>query len=249
MKDKRFGRLTVIDNGTRLPNRTRVYECLCECGVVKKVDGGNLRHGVIKSCGCLRREIVSQSNNNLTHGMRYTPEYQAWINMRRRCDAGPDTREYAYYGAKGITVCERWLNSFEAFYEDMGPRPSPDHSIDRRENDKGYYKNNCRWATWEEQQNNRSNNSVNTVDGVVYSSIAKLAREKNISEATVKARIYKQNMSVEEAVSKGTNRYSLMVNGESKSVNELSEITNKTSATIRYHLRRGRTVEDILKDR
>lgn len=89
------------------------------------------------------------------HGMNTRPEYSIWNNMIARC-SNPCSIAYEKYGGKGIKVCDRWKDSFVSFYEDMGDRPSPEHSIDRIDGSKGYYKENCRWADWHTQ-------SINTV--------------------------------------------------------------------------------------
>jgi hypothetical protein len=87
-------------------------------------------------------------------GICGTPEYMAWVSAKQRCH-NPNNPAYARYGGRGIAVCERWRNNFAAFMEDMGPKPSPTHSLDRKDNDKGYEPDNCRWATMIEQQHNR----------------------------------------------------------------------------------------------
>jgi hypothetical protein len=84
----------------------------------------------------------------------HSPEYQAWLNMRRRC-YDPKQESFSYYGGRGITVCERWKNHYDSFLLDMGRKPSPKHSLDRIEGKKGYSPKNCRWATAKEQANNR----------------------------------------------------------------------------------------------
>ena len=99
------------------------------------------------------------------HGMTETSEYTSWEGMKRRC-FNPNYKKYASWGGRGITVCDRWKNSFENFFADMGLKPSPDHSLDRIDNNGNYQKNNCRWATKEQQVNNRKNNRLITIDGV-----------------------------------------------------------------------------------
>jgi hypothetical protein len=98
---------------------------------------------------------VEQAGAHATHRLSNTPEYNSWVGMKGRClnEHGPDFR---LYGGRGIAVCERWRDSFEAFYTDMGPRPSPMHSIDRFPNNDGHYEpGNCRWATPREQRLNQ----------------------------------------------------------------------------------------------
>jgi hypothetical protein len=157
----KFGKLTAIaeaepkirkDRGTA----TRRMLCVCDCGAEKIVSVPDLRSGNTKSCGCYKAEAIKKSNT--THGMSITKarsgkaatEYKIWNGMRGRCTL-PNHISYKYYGAKGVKVCERWDN-FENFLADMGPRPSPDHSLDRFPNRSGDYSpENCRWATGKEQ--------------------------------------------------------------------------------------------------
>lgn len=121
-----------------------------------------------------------------THGMSGTPIYLVWIDMVRRCTK-PNHHAFRLYGGRGITVCNRWL-AFENFFADMGDRPSPEHSIDRKENDKGYSPNNCRWATSIEQSNNRSTNRFVTYEGKTQT-VTEWAREKGFWKSTLRYRL------------------------------------------------------------
>jgi hypothetical protein len=110
----------------------------------------------------MSREFTAKRST--THGLGKPPEYRSWSQMRNRCQ-NPNSRKYLYYGARGIKVCDRW-QSFAAFYEDMGPRPSPKHSIDRfPDNDGNYEPGNCRWATYAEQNLNYRRNRRLTYKG------------------------------------------------------------------------------------
>ena len=148
---QRFGKLIAVKRIQRTPSGTK-WECVCDCGTVTEVFLCNLRPSNTTSCGCVHSEITV--NRNTKHGKRYLPEYESWRGMKARC-LRKSIKCYKYYGGRGITVCERWLNSFENFFDDMGIKPSPKHSIDRIDVDGDYCKENCKWSTPKEQSNNR----------------------------------------------------------------------------------------------
>jgi hypothetical protein len=180
----RFGRLTVL---YRIPNRDRgrYWRCRCDCGIEKDIRANSLKSGAVVSCTCYQRECATKAKT--THGLGRTPEFNAWFSLVNRC-TDPESRAYASYGGRGITVCERWRTSVENFYEDMGPRPSPTHSIDRIDNDGPYSPENCRWATKTEQGNNRRTNVFLTHNGKTMT-IAQWSQELGINNATLKSRV------------------------------------------------------------
>lgn len=165
---QKFERLTVLHRAPNRKNSTSArWVCQCICGTISLVDAGDLRRpeGGVKSCGCLQREIAKETRAaaSTKHGMAFSPEYRIWAGIKRRC-LDPNMANYAYYGGRGITICDEWKDSFEQFYEDMGPRPSPKHSIEREKNELGYFKENCFWATLTEQARNRRNNHMITIN-------------------------------------------------------------------------------------
>lgn len=140
-----FGRMLVLERAAN-NGKQPAWLCVCECGVRKVVQGGNLRDGNVQSCGCLRASSAG-------HAAAGSQTYNSWKAMRARTCA-PTNPRYADYGGRGITVCARWRDSFAAFLEDMGERPA-DRTLDRIDNDGNYEPGNCRWATASEQQANQ----------------------------------------------------------------------------------------------
>jgi hypothetical protein len=167
-----FTRLIVLhrDLAPSHPEQGAWWICQCQCGKTVSALAKALQSKAIKSCGCLRGERLVAGN--LKHGQnrksRTTPEYKAWQKMKERCDS-PTSKDYPRYGGRGITVCDDWRTSFEAFFAYVGPRPSAQHTLDRYpDNDGPYAPGNVRWATRTEQARNTRNTVFLTLHGETH---------------------------------------------------------------------------------
>lgn len=156
-----FGRLTV-ETYSHTNGKKAMWDCLCSCGNRAVVSSVHLQRkdSPTRSCGCLHAETVRTATK--THGLTGTPEHIVWNGMKARCRSRWD------YAGRGIKVCERWLESFENFLSDMGPRPSAAHTIDRIDGRGNYEPGNCRWATKQEQSRNRKSNRVYVWNGTPH---------------------------------------------------------------------------------
>jgi hypothetical protein len=140
----KYGKLTVLGEAGKI-GKQRAWLCRCECGREHIGQAYQIKHGLIRTCGGCKGQKGAIK--------RAPAEYHAWRGMIQRCTQ-PRSKAWKDYGRRGITVCPEWLNSFEQFYADMGARPNPRMSIERIDNDLGYFKGNCKWATQKEQMNN-----------------------------------------------------------------------------------------------
>jgi hypothetical protein len=179
----RFGKLVAVSVERRSGGGTRkppLWKLECDCGGVRFAEKGVLITGRIDCCsGCAKKRSARLHQQagfgargvdcvNFKHGGairgNHTKEYKTWESMIRRCEM-PSQRHFDRYGGRGISVCERWRHDYKAFLADIGPAPSPSHTIERVDFDGNYEPSNCRWATMAEQARNRSSNRMLTFNG------------------------------------------------------------------------------------
>jgi hypothetical protein len=154
----KFGRLTVLKEGHKCSDNQLKWACQCKCGAIKEIRGSSLRKGSTLSCGCLQKERASKAKKTHDYKSHYA-EYRSWQGIKDRC-YNHNCEAFENYGGRGIKVCDRWLESFENFLLDMGPKPTPEHSLDRwPNNETGHYEpGNCRWGNDYQQSRNKRNN-------------------------------------------------------------------------------------------
>jgi len=176
---QKFGKLTVLKYAYNDSHGKKKWLCWCECGQKTIVSTSDLKGGHTKSCGC----------TNIKHGQKMggktSPTYISWYHMIDRC-TNHDCPAYSNYGGRGILVCEEWLQ-FANFLKDMGERP-PNYQIDRIDNTKGYYKENCRWTTPKQNSRNRRNNHTIEYNGTTKALI-EWAEQIRVAADTIRSRI------------------------------------------------------------
>lgn len=255
-----FGRLTVIRFAGKGKSRESKWECQCECGNVTIVFGTHLRSGTTSSCGCLHREVCAEMMRatSTKHGLHKTKEYHTWRSMKQRCN-DPNSAGYPHYGGNRIKVCERWNESFVAFLEDVGHAISPQHSLDRYPDNRGHYscgqceeckengwEFNVRWATAEDQANNRRDNVLLRLGDQVQS-LGKWARALSLDPSTLKHRL-ERGWSDEQSLTTPANdhiRY-LRLADRVQTLPQWAAELNIHESTLRERLKRGWSDEQTL---
>lgn len=249
---QQFGLWTVICKAEPPEKNRQPYQqwwlCRCACGKEAVRKGAQLRYaqkkGVLQSCNSCAATI-SQTH----HGLSKTPEYKIWHGMRQRCN-NPSHYAYKDYGGRGITVCERW-ETFENFYEDMGTRPNPQSSLDRIDNNKGYSKDNCRWADSFTQNRNRRDQNLLTIDGVTKN-VNTWAHENGISFTLIKIRM-QRGMTGRDLIAppgslprkpKGSHKHEW--DGQKLTLRQIAEITGVPHKTLLSRLSRGLNLEEAV---
>jgi hypothetical protein len=180
---KRFGRLVAVEPVGQTNSRATIWLFRCDCGGERRTT----KYVLTKpdsSCGSTTKRWIKHGHARKTSGQ--SKEYRTWHAMKSRC-LNPKNAWYHAYGRAGITIDERWISSFVDFLRDVGLCPSDRHSLDRIDNDKGYFKDNVRWATPEQQSNNRTNNVIVSVNGITET-LAQAARRYDLTYHTAKKR-------------------------------------------------------------
>lgn len=195
-----FGRLTVLREAGRKKPGFYLWECECSCANHTRVivDGASLKSGNTKSCGCIHREQLSERNkNNATHQVSNKNIFRVWEGMKDRC-YNPNNKKYVDYGGRGIKICDEWLvyQNFESWAVETGYEKGL--TIERIDFNKDYCPENCKWATWKEQQNNKRNNKYLEYKGRKQT-LAQWCEELGLNYSRTKARINACGWSVEEA--------------------------------------------------
>lgn len=200
IRGQRFGRWAVLDDEPLHKAYASGYviywRCRCDCGTERLVQGRNLWNGRTASCGCYKAEVSKELNTE--HGMCGTPEYETWVRMIQRCHNSHNPG-YKWYGARGIAVTDAWRASFNQFLRDMGPRPAPQYSIERVDNEKGYQPDNCIWADPRTQANNQRKNRLITWNGKTQT-LAEWSRQTGLSISAIHKRLTYFGWSVDEAL-------------------------------------------------
>lgn len=246
-----FTRLRVL--GPQTGNRGRpAWLCICDpvlggCGSERVIASSDLVNGKRKSCGCLRLEFLAEGRPKK---ILERAEYRSWRGMKNRCYS-TSASSYPHYGGRGITVCERWIKSFDDFLSDMGPKPSPKHSIDRINNDGNYEPGNCRWATQSQQMRNSRVTRMVTFNGETRSA-AEWGEITGVKRNAIVDRI-DCGLDVKTALTASSygmrNLHTYEYEGESKTINQWAESLGMNNHLIRNRIARGWPMRDVLTPR
>lgn len=233
---QRFGRLLVLHSAPSKGKYNSTYwKCRCDCGNEKIILTRSLTHNKVKSCGCLRTEKLRE---RATHGMSETRFYGIWMGIKNRCN-NINEPAYKYYGARGIRVCDRWLESFENFRDDMYQSYSnhikkfgkDNTTIERKENNGNYCSKNCEWSDKKKQCNNRRSNRLITYKGKTQN-ISQWAKEVNVSRYNIAFRL-KMKWSMDKVFNnKNYNSCRISYKGKTLSMTDLSKEVNIPYKTL-----------------
>lgn len=186
---QRFGKLVVLGlSEKRGKSGHKYYRCLCDCGKEKDISASHLVTGASKSCGC--GVLLALKKRNTTHGMSRSRLFTIWMGMKRRC-MNPNEKSYVYYGGRGISICDEWKADFMAFHDwSVNNGYAENLSIDRIDSDGNYEPSNCRWVPLSEQNRNKRDNHLVTINGKTQL-MSDWCKESKVSMTTVYERLRK----------------------------------------------------------
>jgi len=196
LTDQTFGRLTVLHRVTRTDREGTFWKCQCSCGNISPaVSASSLLNGTSQSCGCLHLELMRKPDHVVKS--QRNPAYSAYQCMKTRC-LNSNHPSYKHYGAKGVTICPEWLESYDNFIRDLGPMP-PGFSLDRINPHGSYCKENCRWADDLTQGNNKRRHLQFQHNGTTKS-LTQICREENVNFLCVRQQVVSFGLTLEEAI-------------------------------------------------
>ncbi len=237
---QRFGRLVVIEF-VKTENKNAYWLFKCDCGIEKIGLGRSLRDKSVVSCGCYRKTVGFKA----THKRSNTKEFRTWAGLKNRCN-NPKDPAYINYGGRGIKVCDRWVDSFENFLDDMGQAPSKNHSIDRKDNDGNYCPENCRWATPIQQSNNRRSSLTYEYEGGMLT-LREISSLTKTPLNLLQDRVQRLGWSVNDAINRPARSFARFeYNGLSLTIAEWSRKTGIDAKVLQYRLTHGWPIDKAL---
>jgi hypothetical protein len=224
-----------------------LFRCFCETKTEFITGLWDVRTNHTKSCGCLKLKTSSENGKkNKTYGLTKTPEYHTWIDMIQRCE-NKNAPGYPTYGGRGITVCKEWRNDFLKFLTDMGKKPGKRFTIDRIDNNLGYYKENCRWATTKTQNNNRRSNKKLTIEGE-EKTMQQWAEEREMNKWVLQQR-KSRGWSDEDTLNKPIRRHNLTYEGKTQTLAAWAREKGVDKRKLSWRLNNGWTPEEAFGDK
>ena len=235
-----FDRWTVLSFAGKRQNGNEYWNCKCSCGTERQVSVSGLKSGRSRSCGCYSAEVAGLHvvRHGCTRNRKKSPEYVTWQSILNRCRNEKNSR-YKDYGGRGIIICDRWAESFQIFLDDMGTKPTPNHSIDRVDNNGNYCPENCRWSTKKEQSRNTRSNRILTCNGRSQC-IAAWACELGVNHEVIRTRL-KLGWSTEDALftDVAARDTAFSYNGRVQSVTDWANELGISYSTLNSRLKSG----------
>ena len=199
---KRFGKIKVVSK-KGIEKGCVIWNCVCDCGKELEISTGRLNFGNVKSCGCVKRQMIIERNT--THGKSKTRLYEIWVGMKKRC-YNPKSKAYERYGGRGITICPEWLDDFMNFYNwSMANGYSDDLSIDRINVNGNYEPDNCRWSTRKEQSCNTRRTKLFNHNGKAKT-LKQISLDEKINYNTLLKKVSENGNDVDKAIYEIKNR-------------------------------------------